>query len=318
VNPTLEVLRPLAYILLLVLLGVGLRVASDRVRKLKPLREVFALLNIFAIWIILPSVVFVSVGKYEGREILEFVNVLAFAFAALGVCFVSAAGISFAAHATRKTTIAMVLNSAFMNVVYIGFPAVYILLGPDALGPAALYAMGIGIPHIIFGTMLASLAAKRKITARSVAMGVLTFPAAFALIAALLFVGFQVPLSPAIHERFDFYVAPVFFALMLVIVGYQIPLVSPKRYLRGLAVVGAFRFLVSPAITYTMMLALGLTLEAISPRPSLLLSAMPPAFFNVILAHNFKLDTKLYGALVFYLTWVSLLVALPVLSFFIS
>jgi predicted permease len=212
----------------------------------------------------------------------------------------------------------MVLNSAFMNVVYIGFPVVYLVLGSDSLGPAALYAMGVGIPHLIFGAMLASLAAKKRVTLSLVVMSVLTFPAAFALIVALLFVGFRAPIPPFIPNVFDAYLAPLFFALMLVIVGYQIPLVSPWRYLEKLFTVGIFRFVVSPIVTYIMMVALGLSLEHVTPKPALILSVMPPALFNVILAHNFNLDTKLYGALVFYLTWVSLLVAVPVMSFLIS
>jgi hypothetical protein len=292
------------------------------VRKLKRvLPEFFKTLNIFTIWIILPSIVFISIVKYPGRQFLEFGNALLLAFVVLGVCFVSTVVLSYITKENRKTTIALVLNSSFMNVVYIGFPVVYAVLGPEFLGPAALYAMGIGIPHLILGTTLASLAAKRRITLRLVAMSILTFPAAFALIAALLFVGFQAHIPPIIPNAFDKYVAPFFFIIMLSVVGFQIPLVNPRRYTKQLVSVGAFRFIVAPIITYLMILAFGLSLgDAPVPSsapPAFLLSAMPPALFNVILAHTFGLDTKLYGALVFYLTWVSLLLVLPIMHFFI-
>lgn len=323
VNPTLEAFQSLAYIILLVVAGIGLRVASVRVKKVGvPLKKTFKLLNFFVIWVILPSVVFVSVGKFTANQILGFGNAFLLAFVGLGVCFVSAVLVSSAAKDNRNTTIAMVLSSGFQNVTYLGFPAVAILLGSQYLAPAALYAMGIGIPHIIIGTMLASTAAKRKITARRVTMSVLTFPAAFALLAALLFVLFQAPIPTYMHQAFDVYLTPPFFALMLVVVGYQIPLVSPHRYVSELISVGSFRFVVGPIVTFIAILALGLSLNPSSAvgsaRPSLLLSAMPPAVFNVILAHNFKLDTKLYGAMVFYLTLVSLLLVLPVVSAFIS
>jgi len=44
---------------------------------------------------------------------------------------------------------------------------------------------------------------------------------------------------------------------------------------------------------------------------------MPPAIFNIILAYNFKLDLKLYGAMVFYSTFVSLFVALPIMIYLV-
>lgn len=319
-NPTLETILRLAYILLLVFLGIGLRAVSARVKKLKiPLGEFFGALHIFAIWVILPLVVFVSVWNAR-LQILEFMNAFLLAFIAMGVCFVTSVAISHAMREDRKTTIALVLNSSFMNVVYLGFPTVYILLGPDFLGPAALYAMGIGIPHIIFGTMLASHAGKRKITLRRVVMSVLTFPAAFALIAALLFVGFQAPIPELIPELFNVYLAPVFFAFMLLLIGYEIPLVDPRKYFRELITVGTFRFIVSPIVTYIAIVALGLSwtiAKPTSPPPSFLMAAMPPALFNIILANNFNLDAKLYGALVFYPTLVSLLLILPITSMLI-
>jgi predicted permease len=169
--------------------------------------------------------------------------------------------------------------------------------------------------------MLASLAGKKKITPRMVVMEVLAFPAVFALVAALLFVGFQAPIPEFIPGPFNTYVAPIFFSLMLLLVGYKIQLVDPRKYFGELTTVGTFRFVVSPIITYIIIVALGMSLtveaEPTSPPPSLLMAAMPPALFNVILASNFNLDTKFYGALVFYLTLVSLLLVLPIMSMFI-
>jgi predicted permease len=309
-------LGSLAYILVLVFIGIGLRFVSLRVLK-NPLRKAIKLLNVFTIWVILPSVVFISVGKYTGQEILGFGNALVLGVVGVGFSFVSAVVVSHIAKDDRKDTMALALNSGFMNVTHLGLPAVYVLIGQQYLGPAALYAMGVGVLHLIFGTMLASLAAKRKITARSVILNVVTFPAAFALIAALLFVAFQAPVPTIIQNNFNQYLAPLFFSLMLVAVGSQIPLVSPRKYLDKLFMVGAFRFVLCPLVTFLLVVVMGLGLVHLSPKPAVIMSAMPPAVFNMILAHNYKLDTKLYGALIFYLTLISLLVVLPIVSLFI-
>jgi len=308
---------------------MGLRAVFARFH-FKFLNKAFKFLHVFAIWVILPIVVFVSTARYTATQILGFGNALLFGFIAVGACFVSAVAISHLSKDDRKTTISMVLNSAFMNVTYLGFPAIYALLGKDALGPAALFAMGVGTLHLIFGTVLASSAAKKHLTPRAVATTVLTFPAVFALIAALLFVAFtapipnSAPIPPAVSGFFDAYLAMPFFALMLLLVGYQIPLVNPRRYLEDLVSVGALRFVVSPIVTFITILAFGLTLNfssgvpgfPSSTGPSFILSMMPPAVFNIILAHNFKLDEKRYGALVFYPTLISLFVILPIAATF--
>jgi len=227
----------------------------------------------------------------------------------------------------RKTTIAITLNSAFMNVTYLGLPLVYAMVGVGGLGPASLYAVAIGIPHLALGVALASGAAKKRVSARFVLENVLIFPATIALITALLFVGFKAPLPDVAQNTFEDYLAKPFFALMLLFVGYQMPIVDPRKYASKLATVGTIRFLVGPRVTYALIMLLGLTItgagtdfESAKPgsaKPSLIQAIMPPAVFNIFLAYNFKLDLELYGAMVFYLTLISLFVALPIMIFLV-
>jgi len=296
--------------------GIGCNLLARAKPKLRrPVAKFFRFLHVYAIAVILPSVVFISVAKYSLSDVVGFSNAFVLGFLVMGICFVTAVGISKRVKDNRETTIALALNAGFMNVTYLGFPATYAVLGAKSLGPAALYAMAVGITHIILGTVLMTLASKRKVSAKPLVMSVITFPAVFALLAALLFVVFSAPLPSFIYQPFDSYVAPAFFALMLLLVGYQINLVSPRRYRDELISVGAFRFIISPILTYIFIIALGLNISSdLSPKPALLLSAMPPAVFNLILAHNFKRDTRIYGAMVFYLTMVFLLLVLPVMS----
>ncbi len=266
----------------------------------------------------LPTVVFVSIARYSMREISGFSYAIFFALVGLGVCFVLAAGFSTLMHQDRKTTIAVTLNSAFMNVTYLGLPLVYAMVGIGGLGPASLYAVAIGIPHLALGVALAASAGKRRVTPRFVLENVLVFPATIALITALLFVGFNAFLPTAIQGTFDVYLTKPFFALMLLFVGYQMPLVDPRKYTSKLATVGAIRFLVCPLLTFALISLAGLSVAMdISPKPSLIQSIMPPAVFNIFLAYNFKLDLKLYGAMVFYLSFISLFLVLPLMIYFV-
>ncbi len=317
---TLEtILGATAYILLLLFTGFFIRIISTRIKRIEQITKLcFRYLNMFVLWGALPAVVFFSIARYSLIQILGFGNAIFLASIGLGACFVSSMVISHIAGDSKETTIALVMNSAFMNVSYLGLPVIYALLGIEGLGPGALYAMMIGVLHLIFGVAMASHASKKRLGLGSLIEHVVTFPAAFALIVALLFVGLGAPIPTAARDFFDVYLAKPFFALMLVVVGYQMHIVNPRKYFGLLGMVGAIRFLVSPLVTYLGVIMLGLSVAAdITPKPALIQSVMPPAIFNLILASNYKLDPKLYGALFFYLTLVSLLIALPVLLYFI-
>jgi len=306
------------------LIGVGIIVG--RIKFLERVtKPAFRSLNLAILWGMLPIIVFVSIARYSRDQILSFGSAAILAFVSMGASFALAVVFSTLMHHDRKTTIAVTLNAAFMNVTYLGLPIVYAIMagmgGPRPasayLGPASLFAVVIAVPNLALGVVLASGAAKRRLSAGSVLENVLIFPATIALIAAMLFIGFDAHLPDVVSETFDHFLAKPFFALMLLFVGFQMPIVDPRKYKSKLATVGTIRFLVSPLVTYGLMMALGLTIGDIVSRPSLIMAIMPPAVFNIFLAHNFNLDRKLYGAIVFYLTIISLFIVLPLMIFLV-
>jgi len=291
-------------VITLALLGTGMAL-----QRLKVARPFFYFVDRLVILVLLPAVVFGSIAWQTPTKILG--AAVPLAFIGLGVCLVPLLFVAGSMRFDKKESTAIILNSAFMNVTYLGLPLVYILGGD--MGPASLYAMAIGIMHLTFGLVLLSSAAKKKTSLRKIALRVLTFPAAFVLIVALLF-AFLGPPPSGIKPAFDYLSKPSF-VLMLLYVGYKLPLVNPRKYLRPLAVVGIFRFAVCPLVTYLGILAFGLELTGLTAKPALIMAAMPPAVFNIVLAHEFKQDLKLYGTIVLYLTIVSLFVALPLMMF---
>jgi predicted permease len=204
------------------------------------------------------------------------------------------------------------MNSSFMNVTHLGLPMVYGILGAGALAPATFYAMIVGILNITLGTALASSVKKKRISVRDLSMRVITFPAVFALFVALLFVGFGALPHAEIMTALEYITKPAF-VLMLLLVGYEMPFVNPKKHGLNLGIVGTLRLIICPLVTFACMGALGLGLLDKTPKPSLIMAIMPPAVFNIILAHNYKLNMEEYGAMVFYLTFVSVFLALPLM-----
>jgi malonate transporter len=307
-------LEPAVYALSLIVVGI----LVSRIKFLEALtRPAFRFLNLAILWVMLPIVVLVSIASYSRDVFLSFGSAAILGLASMGISFVLAVVISNIMKQDRKTTIAITLNSAFMNVTYLGFPLVYAMVGITGLGPASLFAVVVAVPNLALGVALASAASKGRVNARFVVENVLIFPATIALIAAMLFIGFDAILPSVVSDTFYNFLAKPFFALMLLFVGFQMPIVDPRKYKSKLATVGAIRFLASPLVTYGLMMAIGLTMRDIVSKPSLILAIMPPAVFNFFIAHNFNLDRKLYGALVFYLTIISLFVALPLMIFLV-
>ncbi len=214
---------------------------------------------------------------------------------------------------------AIVLSSAFMNVGHLGLPLVYATMGTRVLASASFYAIAVAVPNLILGVMLVSSVSSKRVSMRSTLGYLMGFPAMLALFFAFLFVIFKANLPEIVSEVFDGYLAKPFFLTMLLFAGYCLEALDPRKHVCDLLLVGTFRFLVSPLVTLGTIAIMGLNFATdISPKPSLMLSMMPPGIFNLILAHTYKQDLRLYGALVFYPTLVSLLVALPISVFFIS
>ncbi|MEM2907741.1 MAG: AEC family transporter [Candidatus Hadarchaeales archaeon] len=292
--------------LMLILLGAGMAA-----RRVKFFRPVFEVINTVVIWAMLPALIFSSITS-QSLRIHDHGSAILLAFLGLGFCFVISTVATSIRRLNREASVAITLNASFMNVTHLGLPAVYAIVGPRGLSPASFYAMVIGILHLIFGTALASAAARRRVSARSILESLLTFPPAFALIVALLFVGFKAYPPDEMMAVLD-YIASPSLVLMLLLVGYQMPLVDPRKHLQDLTAVGVIRLVICPLVTYAFM---GLLDPSETVRKSIMIQAtMPPAIFNMILAHNFKLDVQHYGVLVFYLTLASMLAAVPIVGY---
>jgi len=307
VNQTLESYLVTAAISL-ALVSIGISAQSFEISK-----PIFYVINKLVLWVMLPAVVFISIAWQGLDQIRGLAPVVALAFVGFGVCFFLAIAASSMMHVGKKMGAAVAMNSAFMNVTYLGLPVVYAILGtPEAMAAASIYAMIIGVLHLTLGVAFVTSSTGKKAGARSISYGVLTFPAAFVLIIALLFVGLRGMPPTAIRTSLDFIAKPSF-ALMLLLVGYQMPLVNPRKYAPALTVTGIIRLLICPLITYACIILFGLSVTGSISRTALIMAAMPPAVFNVYLAHNFKLDLKLYGTIVLYLTFISLFLALPLM-----
>jgi len=294
---------------LLVLAPLGAGVLARRTGALRPL---FRLIRALVLWAVLPALVFGSVAV-KHADIFSLGGGAVLALVGLGATAATSAVLTHITKMGGEESIAVFINSSFMNYTFLGL-AVVAVVNVDWLGAASAYAVTMGVIHLTVGVVLASGGSGKRMGPREVVLSVLTFPAAFALIAAMLFVGFDVSFPIAAQEWVDKLADPEVI-LMLLTAGYQMPLVDPRKYLSQISMVGAIRFLVCPLVTFAAIMLLGFERSGPAAGASMLLSVMPPGVFNLILAQNFGLDLRLHGAIVFYLTVISLFVAVPLIVF---
>ncbi|MEM2250561.1 MAG: hypothetical protein QXF11_03640 [Candidatus Hadarchaeales archaeon] len=313
-QPVIEIF----YILAFVFLGLFTRMLAKGKKIEKPVEHFFESVNIFAVWAILPSIAFISIMKLETGEITGFLAAFLIGMFCSSVCLLLSILISFLRKESKEKILAISLNSGFMNVAYLGLPAVYAVLGSEYLAPAIAFALGVSILHVFIGTLLCNMLTGRGSRIPPLLARVFSFPAVFATIVAFFFLFFNIHISDYAIEFFDLYLSPVFLALMLLFTGYLLTVTGPRSHIRDLSRVSLFRFIIGPLATSLTLLLLGFDFKsALTPKAALLLSAMPPGTFNLILAKNFKLDVEYYGALMFHTTLIFVFLVLPFLSAFI-
>lgn len=296
---------------LLVLAPLGIGIAARRLKLLKP---AFRIVYLLVLWAVLPALVFGVIAIERPFGIFTLSSAAILACIGLGATSALSVMITHLVGMNREKSIAVFLNASFMNYTFLGLAVVYAVIGIKGLAAASIYAVAMGVIHLTVGVALAAGGSKRRIKVRTVILSILTFPAAFALIVAFLFVGFDaaIPHWEQAQEAVSTFVTPAVI-LMTLTAGYQMPLVDPRKYLSSIVTVGTIRLAICPLVTYMAMILLGFTEEV--GHSALLLSCMPPGIFNIILAERFGLDLKLYGASIFYLTVVSLFIVIPLLVF---
>ncbi|MBS3815339.1 MAG: AEC family transporter [Hadesarchaea archaeon] len=307
-------LRPALLVLVPLIVGVV-------ARRLGKLEKIFKGIYALVLWIILPVLVFGSVAIQRPDQMYSLGSPVALALIGLGAIAVLSAVLTRLMKFDKEKSVSVFLNASFMNYTFLGLAVVYTIVGilpgeatgVSGLGIASIYAVAMGVIHLTIGLALAASSSKSKIDLRSITLSILTFPAAFALIVAMLFVGFDMGFPIVVQSWVDQF-ADVSVFIMLLVAGYHMPIVDPRKYLPTITLVGFLRLLVCPLVTYGAIVLFNVG-EVIATT-TLLLSAMPPGVFNIILAKKYDLDQELYGATIFYLTIISLFVSVPIIVHF--
>ncbi|MEN1972384.1 AEC family transporter [Luteimonas sp. MJ204] len=191
----------------------------------------------------------------------------------------------------------LLLCTMLGNTSYIGYPMVEALLGAQALPYAVVYdQFGTFVMLSTLGlVVLARYGGDEPPTARMIALRIVRFPPAWALVFGLTLMPEHPPawIAAALGQ-----LAGVMLMLVMLAVGLTVQLRLPRDEVRPLALGLVLKLAVLPALA--LALALGLGLEGDMRRVAVLESAMPTMVTAAALAISHRMAPRLAAALVGY------------------
>jgi len=269
-------------------------------------------LELLIIYFTLPILMFTEILKVELNS-FSLGSIAGISLAYLTLCFMVSYGLS--RRFTSKIKGTIIFNSTFFNSMFLPFPLIYAFYGD--LSIALLFSLPIMIVHNTLGIFLASYWGHGKVE-RKVLIRAITFPPLIAFLAGVLarpmFTGFV--LSQVFGGLHGLGLSTVYLGMILV--GLAIPLSKDSLLIFRNRIPGLItlnRLLISPVLALILIAVLNPI--GIAKNTIIIMSLMPPAITNLIIALRFGLDVKATSQSIFLpsLTSLGIIFALRFFAF---
>jgi len=204
----------------------------------------------------------------------------------------------------RRSRGTVILNSTFISSMFLPFPIIYAFY--EDLSVAVLFSFPFILTRNTFGVILASHFGKGGDNARAL-LDALKFPPLLAFIVGACLLPFSEEIrgfGPVFEGLHTAGLLTVYLSLLLI--GLYVPIPKrPKEFLENPAsnLITINRMLLSPLPSVVLVLAFGL--EGLARNTILIMSVMPPAITNVIIASRFNLDVEVTSQSTFTLSFLS-------------
>ncbi len=234
-----------------------------------------AAVNTYIMYLGLPLLIFVSfvnVGSVDlGKVVIISVGYNVFTVA---LFFYILRGMKI----KERTKASVFLCSTYGNLAYLGIPFSLLFFGEAGASIASVIAIVTVFFHFSFGLILPNSYLRQKHRG----FGQIINPLSVGMVVALILSQVGIPV-PVVFEKVAYFGT----YLILFVIGLTTNLVKPSRlYLVG----AAGKFIVSPIVMVTLLILAGCFNSAY--YPFILLSLMPPAFVNTVLAVEYGFDKE--------------------------
>ncbi len=193
----------------------------------------------------------------------------------------------------------VVITSTFQNAVFLGFPVIMLIYGD--LTPAAMYSLTLFIYHLLVAGLLAS-------GRSSITRSLLNLPILYGFLLGSI-AHYTLPSSTISSLHFVLEPShPLLSYTAVFVLGATIPfnigLIHGYRW--EVLLIGAWRFIASPIIHYAILLLL--ELPPLYEAEIMVLSVMPPAVMNTVLARIYGWKPELVAGATLVHTLISLFI----------
>ena len=209
----------------------------------------------------------------------------------------------------RLSMMAVLLTAAFGNTGNYGLPLTSFAFGEDAVAHATIYFVTTSILFNTVGVLIASLG---HLDFKQAMFGLLKVPTVYAVLLAALMNQFHIALPLPLERTIDL-AADGSIPLMLVLLGVELSRAQWTHSLRVMGLSAGLRLILGPLVG--LLLAIPFGLRGVAWQGNVVQTAMPAAVTTTVLATEYKLDSSLVTAVVFFSTILSPLTLTPLLVY---
>lgn len=270
---------------IMILLGVFLR---QKGFLKKSDRE---LLSKIVLYIALPAMIFINLYDAQISQNMLFLPVLGFALTC--ILIVIAYVYCRARNYSNKTTWTIIIGASIMNTGFIGFPVSLGVFGNEGFINAVFYDLATSAWVVLYGVILASkFGGDRKEALKKA----LTFTPVWAVILALIFNVFNIPLIYVVENTLNYF-GQATIPLIMLALGLSLDFGNVKNYISPSIAVSVIKLVIAPLVMFGMLSIF--KISGMAFNIAILEAGMSTAGNALVLAIEYGLDADLMGSLTF-------------------
>lgn len=270
------------------------------------------LINKFLFLVVMPVFFFGSFNEFYRGDVSNFLPFIGINILISVVLYIVFYNILILSRINKTHTASIITPSFVGNSFYFGFPILLTLFGQEHINYAVIYVVFVTLVDF-FGMFLVSKIAGKAFQLKEELLEFVRTPLLIATILGVILMLLEIPLPKAVlevSENFGSIISP----LIMFSFGLYLALHFKVKNLRLALLVSFNKPLILPLVTYIVVYLL-LPLPDIAAQTSVILACMPSAFYNLVIADNYKLDldvtlsSLILTSLLFFLTsifWINL------------
>ena len=249
------------------------------------------LLSKIVLYIALPAMIFTNLKDANISPDMAYLPILGLVTS--GLLLIVAYLYCRACNYSKKTTWTIMIAASIMNTGFIGFPVSLGVFGNEGFINAVFYDLATSTWVVLYGVILATKFGGNRKEALKKA---LTFTPVWAVIFALIFNVFNIPLIYVVENTLNYF-GQATIPLIMLSLGLSLDFGNVKNYLSPSIAVSVIKLVIAPVIMFGLLSIF--KISGMAFNIAILEAGMSTAGNALVLAIEYGLDADLMGSLTF-------------------